>query len=111
LAVANGVTMREEASYRIKTRYRLWKEQNETCAYCDKKIPYDKASLDHIIPVFHMEEISGPENLIVSCKKCNKNKGNMIVYTNLYDRVIYPIVDAPYVFYDYYIHSTKKITR
>ena len=101
--------MREDHKIRIETRRRLWLEQNKVCVYCLEKIPIEKASLDHIIPVDCLEESLGEANLAVCCKKCNYNKGNHMIFTNLMDRTIYPMVDIPYFFRYNYITKTKKI--
>jgi CRISPR/Cas system Type II protein with McrA/HNH and RuvC-like nuclease domain len=103
--------MREDHAVRINTRRRLWEEQNKICAYHNEHIPYGDASLDHIIPVVLLEEMIGEDNLIVCCKNCNESKGNHIVFSNLYDRVIYPLISIPVIFQDRYIHNTKKVSR
>ena len=103
--------MREDHKTRISTREKLYKDQNGICIYCGKHITIDKASLDHIIPVLHLEENLGESNLVMCCKRCNKLKDNMIVFSNLYDRIIYPILEHKYVYQDYYIHSTTKIRK
>ena len=103
--------MREDAKTRISTRERLWREQDQICVYCKKKIQYKDASLDHVIPVVHLSYNIGSENLVVAHKRCNINKGDHIIFTNLFDKEIYPLVDVPVVFQDYFIHSTKKIRQ
>ena len=101
---------REEHKVRISTREKLWKEAKGVCPYCNKKVPLEKASLDHIIPVNQIEENTnyGPENLTFCCKSCNKMKLDYIVFTNLYDRIVYPIVDIPYFFQARYIQFNKR---
>jgi uncharacterized protein (TIGR02646 family) len=101
--------MREDAKTRIQTRTRLWKEQKGLCPYCKKTIKLEQASLDHIIPVDKLEKNYGVHNLIVCCKWCNKNKGNFIVFSNLFDKEIYVVVDIPYIFQYTFITNTKKI--
>jgi len=103
--------MREDARTRINTRTRLWKEQKGVCPYCKKTYKLEQVSLDHIIPVDKLDENIGPDNLIVTCKWCNINKGNHIIFSNLYDREVYVLVDVPYIFQHYYITSTKKIRK
>ena len=103
--------MREDHKVRIETRHRLFKEQKGVCVYCEKKIPIEKASLDHIIPVHYLEVNIGENNLVMCCKRCNKNKGNMFIFTNLFDRIIYPIQIIPTIYQDYYIHSTAKVRK
>jgi len=99
---------REDHKVRIETRHRLWKEAKGICSYCQRNIPIEKASLDHIIPVNHTEENYGPENLIFCCKPCNYHKRDLIIFSNLYDRIIYPIIDIPFFFqYNYIVRNFK----
>lgn len=90
--------MRESDSFRIDTRKRLYNEQNGVCVYCKKEIK-GKPSLDHVIPLDLMEENEQHiENYVVCCQPCNKNKGNLIVFSNLTDKEIYPMIDVDYYF-------------
>lgn len=90
--------MRETREFRIDTRKRLYNEQNGVCVYCKKEIK-GKPSLDHVIPLDLMEENEQHiENYVVCCQSCNKNKGNHIVFSNLTDREIYPLIDVDYYF-------------
>ena len=104
----NSILKRESHQNRIKTRELLWSKQKHRCAYCKKDILLKDASLDHIIPIVILDEKSYEENLIVTCKRCNRDKGNKIIFTNLYDGVIYPIVDIPYFFNSVYIQKNKS---
>ena len=57
------------------------------CAYCGRKLPYAKVTVDHIIPVgaakrseklrkkLHGKSVNDPSNLVASCKRCNQKKG------------------------------------
>lgn len=98
---------RENHKFRISTREHLWKKQGERCAYCNRKITKEQASLDHIIPIVHSNEGYMKDNFIVTCKRCNKAKGDMIIFSNLFDKLIYPIVDVPYFFEWDYIQTNK----
>jgi len=99
---------REDHKVRISTRERLWKEQEGICVYCKRHIPLEKASLDHIIPVNKIETQYSQENLVCCCKRCNKEKLDYIVFTNLFDRIIYPVIDVPYFFQARYIQRNFK---
>ena len=103
--------MREDHKVRISTRLELWEKQNHKCVYCNRTISKEQASLDHIIPIDEMSQedvrILGKNNLIVCCKRCNKEKLNYIVFTNLYDRIVYPIINIPYFFQLNYIQRNK----
>jgi len=102
------MSKREEHKVRIHTRSSLYQLQNGICPYCNKSIPYEKASLDHIIPVILTEENLGNENIIMCCRSCNKLKGDQIIFTNLFDKIIYPIVDHKYFYQARYIQYNKK---
>jgi len=93
--------MRESHDFRISLRQKLFKDQNGICAYCNKPI-IGKPSLDHVIPLDSMEDNDqNPANYVVSCIGCNKRKGNHLIFTNLLDGEIYPMVDVPYFFHVY----------
>ena len=82
----NGMTIlnkREEHKHRINIRTKLWEEQNHICEYCKCEILKEEASLEHIIPVVHLHNNIGEDNLVVICKQCNYNKGNHIIFFNL----------------------------
>lgn len=89
---------RESKEFRVSTRNRLLKEQDFRCYYCNRKLKKGGESLDHVIPVIELDE-HNDDNYVVACFVCNKSKGNQIVFTNLYDRIVYPIVDTPYFFH------------
>lgn len=101
---------REDHKTRVSTRTKLWKEANGVCPYCQRKVSLEKASLDHIIPVNLIEKDTnyGESNLIFCCKRCNREKLDYVVFTNLFDKIIYPIVDIPYFFRASYIQFNKK---
>lgn len=90
--------MRETHQDRINLRKKKWKEQQGVCGYCNRPVALEHASLDHIIPVEALDENLGEANLIMTCKRCNRMKGNHIVYTNLFDKLVYPMVEVPYFF-------------
>ena len=100
--------MREDAYTRVTTRKRLALEQNNICAYCKRPIQ-GKASLDHVIPIEKLDDNLGEANLVATCIPCNKRKGNHFIFSNLFDKEVYPMIDHTYVYQDYYIHKTKKL--
>ena len=50
--------------------------KNATCIYCDSKLTFDNATADHIIPVSEGGN-NCQVNLIVCCKDCNNERGNL----------------------------------
>ena len=101
---------REDHITRVISRNRLWHHQKGICVYCGKKVKAENASLDHIIPVNHIEENTnyGDSNLVMCCKRCNFQKHDYIVFSNLEDRIIYPLIDIPYFFRYGYITRNFK---
>jgi CRISPR/Cas system Type II protein with McrA/HNH and RuvC-like nuclease domain len=97
--------VREDHKFRIDTREMIFKEQEGICVYCKKPI-IGKPTLDHIIPIQDHEAYS-EDNYVVCCIKCNKNKGNYIVFTNLFDKEIYPVITVPYFAKWDYIQTNK----
>lgn len=49
-----------------------------TCPYCLGQFPLSEASKDHKNPKSRFHDNS-PENIVLSCKKCNNEKGALTV--------------------------------
>lgn len=56
--------------------------QNATCLYCGTKLDYNNATADHIIPISNGGN-NTQVNLIVCCKTCNGERGNIEFRTYL----------------------------
>jgi hypothetical protein len=52
------------------------KHHNATCLYCEVKLNEENATTDHIIPI-SMGGNNTQVNLIVCCKSCNSERGNI----------------------------------
>ena len=50
------------------------RDQN-TCQYCSEKLAYQDVTIDHVVPKSRGGKNSW-SNLVVSCKKCNQEKGS-----------------------------------
>lgn len=87
---------RDSHKNRIEKRANLFKHQKGICGYCHKPIK-DKPSLDHIIPIV-LGGDNSIENSIVCCKNCNYHKHDYIVFSSVYDKMVYPIIDVPFFF-------------
>ena len=48
--------------------------QRGRCYWCGKKVPWGKKHVDHVVPLA-LGGSNGPENLVVSCVRCNARKG------------------------------------
>lgn len=69
-------TRLERAFYKID-RTEMWKRQKERCAYCHKKIPHDKITFDHVIPISKLRYHS-ISNCVVACEQCNQAKAAQV---------------------------------
>lgn len=62
---------------RFKQRI-FWRDRG-ICAYCDRKVAYDKATLDHVMPLAHGGSDRHKENFVIACPSCNKAKAQLIL--------------------------------
>lgn len=63
--------------YSKGTRELIYKQAGGCCQLCGRKITYEQATLDHIIPLV-MGGMDSVENLQLSCNQCNQLKGNIL---------------------------------
>lgn len=59
----------------LKVKRTLWKRDKGCCFYCGESLCWDTKTVDHVIP----KSKGGPHrawNLVISCKPCNKKKGD-----------------------------------
>lgn len=54
----------------------LSKRDGGKCHYCEKHLPLDRLTLDHVVPV-SQGGVNKVCNLVLSCRPCNKAKGDM----------------------------------
>ena len=69
----HGIEYQQGPLYQTTLRAFVIHRDNSTCRYCGKKAK--PVELDHVVP----RSLSGPNtpwNLVVSCHKCNRLKGN-----------------------------------
>jgi len=64
---------RRESPIPQKIRFEILKRDNFTCQYCGKKSPDVELEVDHIEP-YSKTKNNNPDNLITSCKNCNRGK-------------------------------------
>lgn len=64
-------------------RREIWVRDQGCCYICQKPVGPKEFELDHLIPVSRGGN-SNPENLAVSCRFCNRSRGNRIEVTQLY---------------------------
>jgi 5-methylcytosine-specific restriction endonuclease McrA len=53
-------------------------EKHPYCAYCNRRLYWESATLDHVIPIGNGGP-DHPSNAVLACKRCNERKGNRTV--------------------------------
>jgi len=61
---------------RRKFREHIFESWGWKCAYCDKQLDENTATIDHIVPK-HKGGHSVKTNLCAACSECNKNKSTL----------------------------------
>jgi hypothetical protein len=61
----------------VSRRKEIFDRDNRKCYMCHKQLVLKEIELDHLIPVSRLGD-SSPENLAVSCMKCNRARGTKI---------------------------------
>jgi len=67
---------RERANARELRKSRWWKEkihQNPVCHYCERKLPVEEVTMDHLIPL-SQGGMTTKGNVVIACKACNNEK-------------------------------------
>ncbi len=78
----------KKGGYSRAVYIQLWMEARQSdntapCHYCKKRLNPDNYVLDHKVPVSELktrEEVQNPKNLVVCCRECNTEKGNIYSY-------------------------------
>lgn len=60
--------------------------ESKTCHYCGIKTTTKNRQLDHIIPVAS-GGTNDADNLVVACKRCNRQKGKMLYHDYITKRL------------------------
>jgi len=63
---------------RHKFRQCIFESWDWKCAYCDKPLTTDSATIDHILPKFKGGH-NIKSNMLCSCSKCNRSKGSHLL--------------------------------
>lgn len=66
-------------------KYHLKKKSGLKCIYCDRILTDENATSDHIIPISKRGNNS-QVNLVISCRDCNSDRGNLEFYNYLRKR-------------------------
>jgi CRISPR/Cas system Type II protein with McrA/HNH and RuvC-like nuclease domain len=60
-----------------RLRQRLANRDGPGCHYCDRHLPPEKRTIDHVIP----KVLKGPsslDNFVLACGRCNRKKGHTV---------------------------------
>ena len=68
---------------RRKFRQSIFESWEWKCAYCDKELDSNSATIDHIIPKYKGGH-NVKSNMLCSCSSCNRSKGSTLL-ENWYD--------------------------
>jgi predicted restriction endonuclease len=63
---------------RKKFRQHIFESWEWKCAYCDKQLSQDSATIDHILPK-HKGGQNVKNNMLCSCSECNRLKGSAVL--------------------------------
>lgn len=63
---------------RKKFRQHIFEAWEWKCAYCDRQLNQDNATIDHILPK-HKGGHNVRNNMLCSCANCNRSKGSDLV--------------------------------
>lgn len=72
----NPIFDRAALAERSLIKQAVWNRDGRKCFYCDRKLKYQRATMDHIKP----ECFGGPfeyGNLVTACFPCNQKRANM----------------------------------
>jgi 5-methylcytosine-specific restriction endonuclease McrA len=76
----NGKVVKRRTSGFAK--YNVKKKGDMKCIYCDRQLTDENATSDHIVPISKRGN-NAQVNLVVSCRDCNSDRGNMEFYKYL----------------------------
>src|SRR3990167_7829686 len=66
---------------RVSRRFRqriFWRDGGK-CVYCDAALAFKEATMDHVTPLAHQGRHRSKENIVLSCRNCNKSKDQLIL--------------------------------
>jgi hypothetical protein len=69
----------EARSLTAYDRFAIFHRDDFTCRFCGFKCPSENLEADHLIPWARMGS-DNPENMITACKKCNRGKGDAMLF-------------------------------
>ena len=64
---------------RRRFKQRIFWRDGGICAYCDHRVRFDDATLDHITPLAQGGSDRHKENFTLACTTCNQKKAQLIL--------------------------------
>jgi 5-methylcytosine-specific restriction endonuclease McrA len=79
--IYDEIISREKQKARLLRKTAWWKNKcsRGICYYCEKSLPPNELTMDHIIPVSKGGQ-SLKNNIVTSCKECNNKKNHQMTY-------------------------------
>lgn len=74
ILIKDYVSRRQRETIALTRRNVVIRDERR-CQYCDKLVPYEEQTLDHVIPKSRGGK-STWENLVLACKRCNTMKAD-----------------------------------
>lgn len=81
-----GIHKRRGENCSLKTIYNVYKG---VCQYCYEKIPYIRATKDHVMP----KSLGGSNddfNIVLACRECNNKKNNIFPFLDIHGKEVKP---------------------
>ena len=92
---------------RKRFRESIFEEWNWHCAYCDRQLDNQTATIDHIIPK-HKGGHNTRNNLVCSCQPCNQKKGSS-AWKNWYEQTSHYSKEKESKIYEWLTNSSLNI--
>lgn len=70
------INWQERKFWRMELKRDVWR-RDRGCVYCGKRLPFRKATVDHLIPQTKGGE-NTLDNLVVACQTCNEEKKDLL---------------------------------
>lgn len=81
--IATQQGMRKTKRVRLSRRFkqRIYWRDGGRCVYCDRVVAFKDVTMDHVTPLTKRGSNRSKENIVTSCKLCNKRKGSLELET------------------------------
>ncbi len=101
----------ERDEFTFDERYHIYHKSDGKCVHCGKKIEFGgEATVEHFVPL-SKGGTNRDINMVMSCKKCNDDKGNKIVSPNWCRFLNKKHKDKLMDYFDSYVQSFEYMSR